>query len=334
MNDGLFSGVGSGAVGTRGRFSVEVIESSASVGAPSWARFVSIIGVGGGGGGGGGRLGLTTNAGGGAGGGGGGARYIYRMPLVLLRSQNVARFTVTIGAGGTSGAGATVDGNNGSSGGTAGTTTVVYRTPSIDSPYYDFGITVGGGTGGTAGGTGIAAGGGGGTSPWGNAGVSGGQGNTANSSSIPGAGAATASINIAPIVVGGYGAPGKNDSPSMDAYPGPFYFGYNIATSRLNVSTGLTGVDSRTMNDRWVRYALTNLVRAPEPTELWFTSILGGMAGSSGSSSGAAVSGGNGGAGWRGSGGGGGAGAGVSGAFGGSGGVGGSGVVYFFWEEY
>lgn len=90
---------------------------------PANARWVRVIVAGGGGGGGGGRKSSNVAAGaserpwGGAGGGGGGISFI-DIPADLLPST----VPVTIGAGGTAGAGATTANTNGSSGGNGGNT--------------------------------------------------------------------------------------------------------------------------------------------------------------------------------------------------------------------
>lgn len=336
MNDGLFPGVGSGFAGTRGRFAVQVIESSTTVPMVPWARFVSILGVAGGGGGGGGRLGFTTNAGGGAGGGGGGSQYYKRLPLQLLADlRNLPFFTVTIGAGGTGGAGATVDANNGSNGTSGGSTKVSYIQKTTSTSSSDSGISQTGGSGGGGGSTGTATGGSGGFTIVGHYGQQGGNGFVGTTEqSEQNYSANQPYMMLFPTCGGGFGSGGKGTTFNRAERLPNFQLG-NANTGLTFASTlGENGEDAVVYASKIVDFALSQMTTAPSFGEFYFASTMGGHAGTGGSSSGAVVSGGNGGAGWRGSGGGGGGGAGQSGAVGGTGGKGGAGVVYFFWEEY
>jgi len=128
------------------------IQVFTSTGANTWTRpggspalVRVILCAGGGGGGGGGRMAASTQGAGGTGGGGG-----YCHDVTYKAADAGASQTVTIAAGGTSGTGATVNGNAGGNGGVGGNST--------------FGslLTAFGGGAGAGGSSGTAQGGGGG----------------------------------------------------------------------------------------------------------------------------------------------------------------------------
>lgn len=322
MNEGLFSGSGSGVFGPLGRFSYQIIEVSQYVSPPSWAKYVSILGCGGGGGGGGGRIDSTGNAGGGGGGGGGGAKYIYRFPLFMFR-QLADKFNVTIAAGGTSGPGSTTNAINGTAGGAGGQTRAILTAPNIADSRIQGGIIVFGGNGGTGGSTANANGGTGGASYSGNTGNTGGIGLTSSTSSLPDG---RPTWTNGPVCMGGYGGAGKGATQNAASFPFiPVLLMPQYAAAQ-STATFTDGPDAELYAANTIKTFLNSLTRAPMPHDLWFTSFYGGMPGQ-----GSATVGYNGGKGFRGSGGGGGGG-GFS-TNGGNGGVGGNGVVYFFWEE-
>ncbi len=328
MNEGTLNGFGVGRPNRGGRFAMTVVETTQTVSAPPWCRYVSFWACGAGGGGGGGRLGLTTNAAGGGGGGGGAAHYKRRIPMWVYAAYSAAQFQVTIGAGGTGGAGATVDATNGSNGTAGGSTTVrIAYISSGDGASFIQNVPGGG-----------SAGGGGTTGPGGNATggtgldcVQGGSGGNSNvgTGNFPVAQSAAHSL-YAPG--GGHCGQAKNSAsgPSRSA---PMRVGSFGASGGGTLTLSTSGETSERMNRAIVTRALAEISEAPAIDELWWATITGGYGGTGGDTT-TGSNGGNGGNGWRGSGGGGGGGAGVATFVGGTGAAGGNGCAIFFWEEW
>lgn len=110
---------------------VTTFNSSGTWTKQAWAKTVSIyIIAGGGGGGGGARQSTATNRCGGAGGGGGGAYIVENINANTLP----ATVSVTVGAGGTAGASATVDNTSGGNGGNGGNST--FGSSALNTPYF------------------------------------------------------------------------------------------------------------------------------------------------------------------------------------------------------
>lgn len=327
MNNGIFRGFGSGRQGPKKQLAIQEVTVSQAVVPPPGAEFVSMLIVGGGGGGGGGRLGISTAASGGAGGGGGGTYYKYRLPLRVMHMTGSARFTCTIGAGGTSGAGATSDGNNGSPGGSAGGTTVTWVSRSKYGTHTLTYETLGG-SGGPGGSTANVTGGSGGGAYLGSiTGYNGGNGTT--TTGLFGQNTVGYPNNLFGAYGGGGGS-GKA-TQTVNDFQVPRALGPSWTSSLTNVGYGIPGRSSQEANAQLIALAYSTLRRAPTIDEIWFSTIVGGAGGSGGDNA-SLIDGGAGGSGWRGTGGGGGGGAGFTGAVGGSGGAGGNGIVVFFWE--
>jgi hypothetical protein len=324
MNEGLYHGVGTGVPGSFGRFTYQVVEISQTISPPAWAKYVSILGIAGGGGGGGGRLDNAGTAGGGAGGGGGGAKYTYRFPLFMFRTTVLDRFNITIGAGGTGGAGATTNGFSGAQGTAGGQTRVIMNSPTLVDARIQCGVICFGGNQGGGGTQSFVNGGTGGTAYAGNTGGQGGGGSNGTTGQYP---FGRPSWSNGPIAEGGYGGSAKaSTAGKVGLVTVPSLLAQNYAQAAVIVAPTENGMDAELVHSNFTRQYLLSLTKAPQPHEVWFTSCFGGECGYGRDTSGL-----NGGKGWRGSGGGGGGGAGAT--QGGNGGAGGNGVVYFFWEE-
>lgn len=331
MNNGLFSGFGSGTRGVLRPCVWQVYEvTTASIPFVANAQFLSFIVIGGGAGGGGGRFGLSTAASGGGGGAGCGAAVQKRIPVSILRAFNVNVLSITIGAGGTGGAGGATDGTNGSNGTNGGTSTISFdriqmgSTGSPESMPYQLKHDA---TGASAGGGGTTATGSGGSTstqfPYmGFGGMTGGSGNT-----TAGNGAITQTIFPSNRGAGGgAGGSGKGTGQGV-RLEFPISFG-QMGNTPNPTSRGLAGLDAEQFA-RQQQNALLSLARFPDMLELIHYMPVGGGGGQGGDTT-ANTAGGNGGLGWHGSGGGGGGGA--SGGSGGTGGNGGSGVAILCWE--
>lgn len=335
MNNGLFEGWGSGRGYPKKDMVVQTLYTSGFVTPPNEASHVSILLVGGGGGGGGGAFSTTQTCGGGAGGGGAGGSYRYRFPIKVFRDMKGSWIQVVIGAGGTAGTGATVDGTAGTNGLSGGKTEIQWTFPFGGNKTTIWKLEAnpgGGGSGGT-------------TTAGGSSGSGGTTTNAGNFAGWPGAAGSTSSSNqfrsvdfgaprypICPILVmGGAGGSGKGGFGYVNQWNPPQFFGTTGGGGGGADGLGISGSSSQQMYQSLVDNWIDSFVAAPCEEELGFISIFGG-AGSSGGSTTAIQNGGSGGNGWRGTGGGGGSAAGFTGSVGGNGGVGGSGFATFFWE--
>ena len=329
MNDGLYNGVGSGTLGIVRPCVWQVYETTTSTipFVPN-AKYVSYLIIGGGGGGGGGRFGLATAASGGGGGASAGIYIQRRQPVAILRNLGMHLITVTIGAGGSSGAGSTADGTNGTAGTSGGSSEVRFlNTPrygSTSNGYAALAHTSAGGGGGSGGTTTTGGGGTANTTiPYGGFG---GQ-NGAAGDTTTGSYARTQSFFPSNRSVGGgNGGGGKGQSQSYPIHLGPTLSSPSTAADWTTF--GNAGLDAIMYGSKGWEVLLA-LQAFPEMLEIQ-NYLHGGGGGGQGGNTTTNAAGGNGGAGWRGSGGGGGGGA--SGVAGGSGGAGGNGIVVFCWE--
>lgn len=310
---------------------VQIITSSTMFSWMPGATHASFLVIGGGGGGGSGKFDGINAANGGSGGSGGSLRYMRRMPYEFINALRMRNeFTVTIGAGGTGGAGVTISGNNGNPGVAGGSSSIQFRTQWASGIYgnlfYTSGLTVNGGGKGT-----------GGTSSFANAdassngagqlnGLTGGQGSATATVSMPGH--STNSFGTNPFhwiaVNGGQGAPGKGSTSYIPFGHSSVFYGTGGNTGQLNNVDGI----SSSVFAHYIERQVKNFKEAPVMEELaWITTTPGGSAGAGGTTG----IGGNGGNGYWGSGGGGSGGTGALAS--GNGGKGGNGVVVIWWEK-
>lgn len=213
---------------------VQIFTSSGTWTKPAGAQTVTVICIGGGGGGGSGCKGATVTLRSGGGGGGGGGYSV----ATFKASDIAASVSVTVGAGGTSGASQTVNSSNGNAGGAGGNTTFGSHVASR------------GGTGGNGGvvnnNSGVAVGGygvfgiasnGAGSSPntpsvgnWGDASRPGGAGGG------PGGGITGANV----IVKGGQGCNTSSNTEPRWIDPASNNPTYDTVTGAGNSGTDLT----------------------------------------------------------------------------------------------
>ncbi len=329
MNNGLFSGVGSGTSGVLLPCVWQVYETTTTAipFCPN-AKYLSFMIIGGGGGGGGGRFGLATAASGGGGGAGAGLYVAYRLPVENYRRLGTNSLNVTVGAGGSGGAGATADGNNGTAGTSGGSSEIRFANfprygtnSSIATLLTHTSVGAAGGAGGT---TTTASGGAFNTTiPYsGFPGMSGGQGNTTSGEMAR----VQALFPANRSVGGGNGGGGKGSANSYPVHLGPSFGTPSSAPSWTTFSN--PGIDAIVFGSTGFELLLS-LNEFPDFFALQGY-LHGGGGGGQGGDTTTNTAGGNGGAGWRGSGGGGGGGA--SGTNGGNGGNGGNGVVILCWE--
>lgn len=269
---------------------------------PSGCTSFRITCIGGGGGGGGGRCNayLSARGGGGGGGGGGWMQMHWRVSDVGTAGSTV--LSVTVGAGGTSGAAQTTDLSNGGNGGAGGASSVSRNSDSLVL------ISVAGGNGGNGGQSG-SAGGGGSFTP---APVmfTGGSGGNGNLNSV-----ATSGVQAA-IGPSGGGGGGGVSSTGTGQKAGADGFRTSQMLSTTLVATGGAAVDTGTAGD------------GANAIEYLPGAVGGGGGGGGGANQG---KGGNGGNGFRGGGGGGGGAGAAAGGGSGAGGVGGAGYVRIEW---
>jgi hypothetical protein len=335
MNNGLFTGWGEGSSLPRRPMYAQTIYTSQFVTPPNDASHVSILIAGGGGGGGGGGFASATTSGGGGGGGGAASNYRYRLPLKMLASMNVTKFSVIIGAGGTAGAGTSTDPGSGTGGGSGGTTIISFPFTLSGNRSVSYNYEAGGGAGGGGGTstTGGSQGTPGGSSSGGNfAGFNGAQGQTGGGIfRSPDFGGRT--YPTGPVMImGGGGGCGKNNQ-SWQHWEPPIILGVRSSSGGGNADFSLNGLSSFENYSNLVNTWVSSFTCAPSFEELGFLGIFGGGFATGGSAT-AVSNGGKGGDGWRGTGGGGGGGAGFAGSASGAGGKGGSGFATFFWEFF